>query len=266
MQRVTKEQVRGCLVQLGIRPGDGLLVHSAVQFLGHPEGGLGMFWEAIQQAIGKSGTIVVPAFNFSFANGDPYDPYQTPSNGMGVFSEYIRLLPVAKRSPHPMQSIAAVGKYAQDLTGRDTLSAFDPGSAFERMLELDFKLLLLGADSRAISMFHYCEQRTNVPYRYWKDFTGEVRTAAGWQTRTYRMFVRDLELNPQLTLDPVVEYLQKRQEWLSLPINYGQITTCRLRDFTHAAEKFLNENPWSLVTNVHLGPDGVIQRLPSTEG
>ena len=128
---------------------------------------------------------------------------------MGVFSEFIRqVLPGARRTPHPMQSLAVLGHYATDLTNRDTLSAFDPGSAFERMLELDFKLLLLGADARAVSMFHYCEQRAKVPYRYWKDFTGEVITSTGWQTRTYRMFVRDLEIKPQLTLDPVVEDLE----------------------------------------------------------
>lgn len=136
MQIVTKEQIEDCLIRLGIQAGDGLLVHSAVQFLGHPEGGLGIYLEAIQNVIGKSGTLVVPTFNFSFAAGEPYDPAQTPSKGMGVFSEFIRLQPGAMRSQHPMQSIAAIGQFASDLTRRDTLSAFDPGSAFERMLEL----------------------------------------------------------------------------------------------------------------------------------
>jgi aminoglycoside 3-N-acetyltransferase len=148
-----------------------------------------------------------------------------------------------------MQSIAVLGCYAADLAERDTLSAFDPGSAFERMLELDFKLLLLGADSKATSMFHYCEQRLNVPYRYWKDFTGEVRTPDGWQTRTYRMFARDMDLNPQLTLDPVVADMQARGEWISAPLNYGQVTACRLVDFVTVADRFLAEDPWCLVLN-----------------
>lgn len=76
------------------------------------------------------------------------------------------------------------------------------------------------------------------------------------------MYVRDLEIKPDLTLEPVVDYMTARQEWKSVPLNYGRITTCRLRDFTHAAEVFLLENPWSLVTNVRVGSDGVIQRLP----
>ena len=263
MQEVTQKQVTTCLRALGITSGDGLLVHSAVQFLGRPAGGLKMYLDAIQEVIGEGGTLVVPTFNFGFARGESYDPLSTPSQGMGAFSELVRQLPEARRTMHPLQSIAMVGRYAQDLASRDTASAFDDGSAFERMLELDFKLLLLGADSKAISMFHYCEQRANVPYRYWKDFTGPVRTASGWQTLTYRMFARDLELNPVLTLDPVVETMQSLGQWRSQPLNYGQLTVCSLRDFVAAADHQLAEDPWSLVTNVEAGPDGkLVRRQP----
>jgi aminoglycoside 3-N-acetyltransferase len=263
MQEVTQKQVTTCLKALGIVPGDGLLVHSAVQFLGRPVGGLEMYLEAIQEVIGPDGTLVVPTFNFGFAHGESFDPQSTPSQGMGAFSELVRQLSEAQRTTHPLQSVAVIGRYADDLASRDTASAFDTGSTFERMLELDFKLLLLGADSRAVSMFHYCERRANVPYRYWKDFTGAVRTASGWESRTYRMFVRDLELNPQLTLDPVVEYMESSGQWRSQPLNYGQVTVCKLSDFVAAADKFLAEDPWSLVTNVRVRPDGTIEQRPA---
>lgn len=247
MLDVTSEQVASALRALGISPGDGLLVHSAVQYLGRPVGGVGLYLEALQAVIGPQGTLAVPTFNFAFAKGQPYDPQTTPSAGMGAFSEYVRCCPQARRTPHPLQSLAIVGHAAEDLSGRDTPGAFDPGSAFERMLELDFKLLLLGADSKAISMFHYCEQRASVPYRYWKDFSGAYRTPDGWQERTYRMFVRDLDLNPTLTLDPLLPYLQTRGEWPSVTLNYGQITVCRLTHFVAAADAFLKRDPWAFV-------------------
>jgi aminoglycoside 3-N-acetyltransferase len=249
MLEVTLDQVVYCLQNLGIRAGDGLLVHSAVQFLGRPQGGVGMYLQAIQAVIGEDGTLVVPTFNFAFAEGERYHPQETPSVDMGAFSEYVRRQPQARRTTHPMQSVAVLGYYAADLAGRDTPSAFDPGSAFERMLELDFKLLLLGASSRAVAMFHYCEQRAHVPYRYWKDFSGEVFTSTGWERRTYRMFARDMEIKPELTLDPVVADMQARGLWNSVPLNYGQVTVCRLEDFVACADRFLAEDPWSLVTN-----------------
>ena len=262
MLEVTQHQVLDCLRALGIETGDGLLIHSAVQFLGRPAGGVQIYLDAILEIIGSQGTIVAPTFNFGFARGERYHPQETPSAGMGAFSELVRGHPQARRTSHPMQSVAVLGRWAEDLAGRDTPSAFDPASAFERMLELNFKLLLLGADIQYTAMIHYSEQRANVPYRYWKDFSGKILTASGWQPRTYRMFVRDLELDPQLTLDPVVEYMASLGQWRSLSLNYGQVTVCSLRDFVAAADKFLAENPWSLVTNVTIRPDGTVEKHP----
>jgi aminoglycoside 3-N-acetyltransferase len=173
---------------------------------------------------------------------------------MGTFSEYVRQLPQSRRTAHPMQSLAIVGQYADDLAERDTLSAFDPGSAFDRMLELDWKLLLLGADVQAVSMLHYCEQRANVPYRYWKEFSGKVKTPSGWRTGTYRMFVRDLELDPQIEMYPVQRVMQEQGLWHAVPLNYGKISLCRLIDFVSILNELLAQDPWAMVAN---RPEGV---------
>jgi len=268
MLEVTLSALIDTLRGLGVEAGDGLLVHSAVQFLGRPRGGMEMYYHGLRSVLNGhdstssqvnkndsmsitpiEGTIVVPTFNFDFCSGKRYDPKSTPAVGMGAFSEYIRGLPATRRTKHPMQSIAVVGKDAEDLANRDTLSAFDPGSTFERMLELDYKLLLLGADIQAVSMLHYSEERAAVPYRYWKDFSGEVRTSDGWRTQTYRMYVRDLEIDPQIELFPVQKLLEAAGQWRSLPINYGQVSLCRLTDFVSAVDYFLAKDPWSLVTN-----------------
>jgi aminoglycoside 3-N-acetyltransferase len=248
MREITKEMLKETLLAVGVKTGDGLLVHSALQYLGHPASGISIYLDALLEVLGPKGTLAVPTFNFGFARGEPYDPWNTPAQGMGVFSEYVRQLPGARRTPHPMQSLAVIGHHAQDLSERDTLSAFDPGSAFERMLELDFNILLLGADVEAISMLHYNEQRTGVPYRYWKEFCGQVLAQRGWEERTYRMYVRDLELDARLSLKPVQEYLQARQEWRTLPLNYGWVSLCRMVDFNAAVDHFLAQDPWSLVT------------------
>jgi aminoglycoside N3'-acetyltransferase len=210
---------------------------------------LSAFLEAIQAVTGAAGTLAVPTFNFGFARGEPYDPRNTPAAGMGAFSEYVRQRPDALRTPHPMQSLAVVGRWAQDLAQRDTASAFDPGSAFERMLELDFRLLLLGADIQAVSLLHYCEQKAHVPYRYWKEFKGSVWTPQGWVDKTYRMFVRDLDVDARIELYPVQATLEAQGLWASVPLNYGRVSSCRLVDFVAAVDHFLQADPWSLVTN-----------------
>lgn len=255
MKQVTQEQVVAALKILGVEPGDGLLVHSAVQFLGYPAGGIEMYQHALAEATNYNlrvadcdqGTLAVPTFNFAFAKGEPYDPADTPALGMGTLSEYLRRQPGARRTQHPLQSLAVIGRYADDLADRNTPGAFDPGSAFERMLELGFKILLLGADIDAVSMIHYSEQRLLVPYRYWKEFTGQVRTVPGWEERTYRMFVRDLELDPQLTLHGVRDSLQAAGQYRSVPLNYGQVALIDMADFVAAVDSFLEADPYSLM-------------------
>lgn len=237
--------------ELGVRRSDTLLVHSAVQFLGKPEGGIGLYYQALSTALGlpEAGLLAVPTFTFSFVQGEGYDPANTPAQRMGVFAEYVRCLPEAHRTPHPLQSLAAVGPEAGDLAERDTASAFDSGSAFERLLEMDGKLLLLGASIQACSMIHYSEQRAAVPYRYWKAFTGPVRTANGWQTRSYSMYVRDMEIDARLVLAPLQKELEAEGAWRSTQLNYGQISICPLRNFVAAADRLLAEDPWVFVGN-----------------
>ncbi|MEA3439619.1 MAG: AAC(3) family N-acetyltransferase [Chloroflexota bacterium] len=249
MLEVSQKQLFNAIDAIGVHAGDGLLIHSAIQFLGRPTGGVDMYLDALMKTLDPGGTIAVPTFNFNFANGVRYDPQEMPSVGMGAFSEYVRQHPNARRTTHPMQSLAVIGQYADDLASRDTPSAFDPGSAYERMLDLDFDILLLGADINAVSMLHYSEQRSQVPYRYWKNFTGEIIIEDKWQTRTYRMYVRDMELDAQLSLKPVQRQLEAQNQWTSIPLNYGLISLCRMRDFVNLVDDFLTSDPWSLVIN-----------------
>ena len=178
----------------------------------------------------------------------------TPAEGMGVFPEYVRQRPEALRTRHPMQSLAVIGVHAPVLVQCDTPSAFEAGSAFERMLDLDFKLLLLGADIQAASIVHYCEQRAVVPYRYWKSFQGVIIHHLSDGTvqpgvDTYRMFVRDLELDAHLDLHPIQYALQRQGQWSTTNLNYGAVALCRLQDFVRAADELLAADSWALVEN-----------------
>ncbi len=260
---VTSSQLVSILRGLGLHSGDGVMVHAALQFLGQPEFGPEMYLSVLEDVLelaeaGK-GTLVTPALNFGFAHGQPFDQKETPSEGMGILAELVRQHPNARRSPHPIQSIAAFGRYAADIASRDTSSAFDPGSAFERMVELDFKLLLLGADVKFTTMIHYCEQRVGVPYRFWKEFSGKVRlleadgTPGPWQERTYRMYARDLQIDPQVHCGPVQKQLQQQGKWAEARLNFGKVCVCRFRDFVESAEILLRQDPWVLVQN---RPDG----------
>jgi aminoglycoside N3'-acetyltransferase len=245
----THTQLSETLKSVGVQLGDGLLVHSALQFLGRPQSGLQMVLDCLLESVGPSGTLAVPTFTFTFNRGMDYDSDSTPSQAMGVFSEFVRRQPNAYRTSHPMQSLSLIGKEAADLAQRDTLSAFDDDSAFDRMVQLGFKLLLLGADIQAASIVHYSEQRAQVPYRYWKDFSGQIKSGNSWRLRTYRMFVRDMTLDPQLHLAPIQRKLKTQGLWHSSRLNFGEVACCRLFDFVTVTNALLAADPWALVAN-----------------
>jgi len=254
MQEVNKHDVLEILNQVGVGAGDGLLVHSALQFLGRPEGGVGMYLEALQQAVGSQGTLIVPAFNFNFAKGEDYDPAIAPAVGMGTFSEYVRLAGGVKRTCHPMQSFAVWGQDADALTAKDTPSAFDDNSGMDWALKNEYKLLLLGADIQAASILHYSEQRAEVPYRYWKEFSGRVLKDGEWQLRSYSMFVRDMKIDARLEIYPIQDKLESEEKWAKVELNYGSVTLCSLKDFVRVTDQLLADDPWCFVTN---RPEGV---------
>ena len=52
MLRVTHAQVVGALQAVGVKQGEGLMVHASTQLLGFPEGGVEMYYNALSEVLG----------------------------------------------------------------------------------------------------------------------------------------------------------------------------------------------------------------------
>ncbi|HLS31687.1 MAG TPA: AAC(3) family N-acetyltransferase [Flavobacteriaceae bacterium] len=240
--------------KIGIEKGDVLFIHASILNFGWPTdiklNKLPEFlYQALLEKIGEEGTLVVPTFNFDFCNGIPFNKQESPSKNMGVFSEYIRKLRQAKRSFNPMQSVAVIGKHADYLTENDTVTAFSSGSAFDRLVGLDAKLLLLGADFIYNSVFHWIEQKHEVPYRYWKEFTGTYTDGDFTQEKTYQMFVRDRTLNAELDFQYIKQTLIKNNQLKTAKVGNGLIRNYKLSEFIKISEEAMTKNPYFFVIN-----------------
>ncbi len=252
MQTITERQIREAISSTGVTPGSLVFVHSALLTLGPIAGAPidempSRIYKILRQHLGPRGTIAVPTFNFEFCDGCGFHRQHTPSQGMGVFSEYLRRLPDARRSPHPMQSMAAVGPLSKNLAERDTPSAFEEGSSFDALLEYDATILMLGCGINAVSLVHWAEEKVGVPYRYWKSFSGHYRDGRWAGHRTYRLFARDLELDPEVRVEPVGEVLRRRAEIHRVELGRGTIEACSARHFAAAALQLLRRDPRALI-------------------
>ena len=254
MNTYTADDIRRALGEAGISKGDTVNIHSSFLALGVFESS-NRLNPAVQTIsiilnyLGETGTLVAPAFNFGFCDGETFDRKETSSKEMGVMSEALRTWENAERSSHPMQSVTAVGRLAEHICMPDTESAFGIGSSFHRMLELDSKLLLYGVPFRAASFVHYVEERHAVPYRYWKTFQGKYIDNGVTNSRKYKMFVRDLELNPRIQVESLQDEMAGRGELRSAKLGMGNIYSCRFKDFFKTADEKLGYDSFYLIEN-----------------
>ena len=198
--------------ELGLHEGDLVLVHSSVE--GAPFEVAISCYNALIEAVGKSGTVVFPTFNFSFCQGASYDHLKTPSH-MGLLTEMARRSPKASRIFHPIYSFAMLGAQAQKLaaTIRNT-SSYADDSFFGELRRQNGKILLIKLPfNKSMTFFHHVEEMVGCDYRYMKDFTGDVVDEKGVTTKkTAQIFVRDLDAGVVTYLDEI----QKRMEVLNL--------------------------------------------------
>jgi aminoglycoside N3'-acetyltransferase len=177
----------------GVRPGDTILVHTSYKSLGGVVGGADTVIEAMRELVGLQGTVLFPAFNFqSWTDGHYWDVAETPSM-MGMITERARLLPDARRTPHPIFSFSVLGPRAEEFVAADDVEAYGPNSVFALFHKTNGTILSIGLDfNSTFSMHHYIEYNVGCNYRRVKEFSG---TYVGYdrepRLKTYTMFVRN---------------------------------------------------------------------------
>jgi aminoglycoside 3-N-acetyltransferase len=195
---------------LGVQPGDTLLVHSSYKSLGRVEGGPQTVIEALLAALGADGTLIMPTFNFDFNKGQPWDVRSTPSQ-MGILTELARKDPRARRVFHPIYSFAILGKQAEMLGGLRYKSSYERNSVFGKLRDLDGRIMVIGLSyTDSMTFFHHIEQMEGVDYRFLKQFTGEVTDWDGTtKVDTFEMLVRDIDKGVITEVDPMGALMEK---------------------------------------------------------
>lgn len=198
----------------GIQEGDVVLLHSNIrrtlkQFIRQKKKvSAKLILESFLEALGSSGTLLLPLFNFDFARGEPFDLRSTKSQ-MGMLSEEGRLYPGSVRTGHPIYSFAVIGAKTGLFEDVNNFSGYGKDSPFGILHELNGKIAVLNLpDQNSMTFYHYVEEMHNVPYRYHKTFTGRYTDLNGkTEERTYGLFVRDIEKGVMTHVDPMGELL-----------------------------------------------------------
>jgi aminoglycoside 3-N-acetyltransferase len=167
---VTQEQLARAFREIGLKPGDSLIVHSSLRSLGYVEGGPDAVLDALLDSIGPTGNLMLPTFNYVLPPSATYfDPATTPCH-TGIIPETARKRPEAIRSLHPTHSVVVIGPNAEELTqGHLLVRTFGIDSPLDRLARRGGKVLLLGVGHTACSMIHVAEEHAGIPKGSWFD-------------------------------------------------------------------------------------------------
>jgi aminoglycoside 3-N-acetyltransferase len=151
-------------------------------------------------------TVIFPAFNTDFNDGIPYNIRTTPSK-MGILTEYARTYKGAVRSGHPSYSFVAIGEKAH-LFNINHFSGYGKDSPFAILRREGGKVGVLGLpNSEGNTFFHHVEEMNQVPYRFYKNFSGDYTDRNGkTERRTYSFYCNG---GVKTLLDPIDDLLWK---------------------------------------------------------
>jgi len=250
--------IAACLAALPLERGDIVFSHSNIGFFGRLEGAktgadvCAALAEAILARIGPGGTLVAPTFTYSFPNKEEFD-VQNSASKMGLFAEWVRLHPDAKRSADPCYSVAALGARAEEMVRAAPENSFGPDSFFDRFHKAGGKILNINFDAGSTHI-HYVERELRVPYRFDKAFHGTIREMGRERKARSVIWVRYLSDDAlAAAFEPFDRLARERGKFVSRPLGRGAVGTMTARDVYALIAETLPTRPWFLTKAEALG-------------
>jgi aminoglycoside N3'-acetyltransferase len=154
-QMISRRELVADLRHLGIEPGMDLMVHSSLSAIGRVAGGAETVVDALLQAIGKRGTLMVPSFNHRAAQ--VYNPLATPTTN-GAIPDALWRRAEAARSTQPTHAVAAIGPRADEYCdGHLEAGIWAADSPIGRLIHGGGYILALGTTHDTSTAYHVAE-------------------------------------------------------------------------------------------------------------
>lgn len=146
--------------EMGLKPGDTLVIHSSMSNLYNYLGTAQGLIDAILDYIGPEGTLCMPAYPFDKKDEKKLFDVRTDKTAAGFLAETFRKNPGVIRSMNKLHSVCAKGKNAEYIVSEHHLSktCFDEHSPYYKIAELGGFSFSLGLPRYYIGTIgHVCE-------------------------------------------------------------------------------------------------------------
>ena len=198
---------------MGVKPGDTIQLMADLTRVawkarrGGKRFGAEEFLSAFADAVGPSGDLLIPTFNFDLHDGDAFDIKRTRSIS-GALANAALDHERFQRTPHALHSFAATGAHADQLVTTKERGSFGPHSPFAFLFDRKGSLIAIDLPlNDALTFVHFTEERLAVPYRSHRDlrirYTGPDGLASD---RSFSAYAKDPGHHMELSaLEPLLE-------------------------------------------------------------
>ncbi len=201
--------------------------------------------DALISIVGKSGTILIPTYNWDFCRGLGFHYKKTPSNS-GSLGNYALKRKDFERTKNPIYSFAVFGKKKRYLTNLKHSSCFDLKSPFGFLIKNKGKNIFIGIDNIYIDAFtfmHVAEQEIGVNYRFLKTFSGNyIHKNVKLKNAKFTMYVRRLDQKTRRLNPKIKKKLLAKKAYIEKKFGFIQFINIKMNVAHKIIKNDLNEN------------------------
>jgi len=249
MLTITKSDIHDAIRSL-LAPTDRTVVlHSNVSSLGWMDNLLENILDAICEAIGPDRNLLMPTFTYRFVRTGHYHHRDSESE-VGVLTNYFRAREEVMRTRCPIFSFAVTGPDKCSWMKMRGQTCWGEDTVFERFQEENALILGLGEPlAKSATVFHRGEEVAGIPYRFFKQVSGQADFGEGLLEVTKQFYARRLDLPSGCHFEAPAELLRKEGKVRRVPLGMSFIEASHAGDMVEAVTNILKSDPLALLTN-----------------
>jgi len=254
MITTSKKKIHSLIDSFKIEKNSYVIVHSSLFFLGKIEGGINSLLDILISKFGKTGTIIMPTFTFSFRRKMDYNVNKSRCHPLiGMLPEQFRKKRGVYRNLEPLFSFASYG-VDKKVIKRNSNNSFGKGSVFDNVFKKKGIILSLGVElSHGITEFLHIEKMANVPFRYDKKISGFTIDYKNKKKKDYvyhfvknEKFFKKHKSNREKILSKLIEKkICDRKKF-----GYGAAFKLNMEDLYDYTVKELRKNPYLMIDKI----------------
>lgn len=234
------KRLLAALRELGVRPGDSVMLHSASGPQFGFKGSIEELTQVFLDAVGAQGHLLMVSLPYRSSSLEylehlkQFDVRHAPSM-MGLVSEYFRRRPEVLRSLHPTHPVLVRGPQAGWYVAghEDCLWPCGPGTPFEKFAENDGIVVFFNAPFATFTFFHHLEHLVHekLPFALYSDTPREVQVVdREGRRRTVKTHVFTREAIGKRRFPVLEQTLRSRNLIAQVRIGRTELLAARVRE------------------------------------